>query len=187
MPPLSLTQLKYASAVRGISEKSVPGCLVARAPILIGSPVAFWPLPSPHLAAGPAAFAAGVLASLAASLPALSSPPPQAAIRTARPASKATSAASGRGTVLLLLQGDPYAERSLSEQQYVGRTLSRIATWCQGATPGGSGTPAAVPESCLPRIRSAAFSAIIIVGAFVFPRVIVGITEASTTRRPSKP
>ena len=35
-----------------------------------------------------------------------------------------------------------------------------------------------------PLIRSAAFSAIMIVGAFVLPRVIVGITEASTTRRP---
>ena len=37
------------------------------------------------------------------------------------------------------------------------------------------------------RIRSAAFSAIIIVGACVFARVIVGITEASTTRSPSIP
>ena len=39
----------------------------------------------------------------------------------------------------------------------------------------------------LPRIRSAAFSAIITVGACVFERVIVGITEASTTRNPSVP
>jgi hypothetical protein len=37
------------------------------------------------------------------------------------------------------------------------------------------------------RIKSDAFSAIIIVGACVFERVIVGITDASTTRRPSIP
>jgi hypothetical protein len=29
--------------------KSVPGCFVAMAPSLIGSPVAFWPVPAPHL------------------------------------------------------------------------------------------------------------------------------------------
>ena len=38
-----------------------------------------------------------------------------------------------------------------------------------------------------PRIRSAAFSAIIIVGACVLERVIVGITDASTMRSPSMP
>ena len=38
-----------------------------------------------------------------------------------------------------------------------------------------------------PWIRSAARSAIAIVGAFVLPRGTVGITEASTTRRPSTP
>ncbi len=42
-------------------------------------------------------------------------------------------------------------------------------------------------SGALPRIMSAAFSAIIIVAAFVFARVIVGITEASTTRSPSTP
>src|SRR3954468_16077980 len=102
MPPLSLTHLKYASVVRAISEKSVPGCLVASAPILIGAPEAFCPLPSPHFEVGPAC-AAGVLFSLAVLPPPLSSLLPQAATQTARPASKATSAADGRGTVLLLL------------------------------------------------------------------------------------
>src|SRR5690349_17411914 len=48
MPPLSLTQSKYAFAVFGMSVKSVPGCFVAMAPSLIGAPVAFWPLPRPH-------------------------------------------------------------------------------------------------------------------------------------------
>ena len=45
----------------------------------------------------------------------------------------------------------------------------------------------AVASGAFPRIRSAAFSAIMIVAAFVFARVMVGITEASTTRRPSTP
>ncbi len=37
------------------------------------------------------------------------------------------------------------------------------------------------------RIMSAAFSAIMIVAALVLPEMTVGITEASTTRRPSIP
>src|SRR6185436_13520421 len=49
MPPLSLTQVKNACAMVVIPEKSVPGCLVTIAPSLSGSPVAFWPLPRPHL------------------------------------------------------------------------------------------------------------------------------------------
>ena len=39
----------------------------------------------------------------------------------------------------------------------------------------------------LPRMRSAAFSAIMMTAAFVLPDTMVGITEASTTRRPSNP
>src|SRR5690606_21473159 len=38
-----------------------------------------------------------------------------------------------------------------------------------------------------PRIMSAALSAIITVGALVLPPISVGITEASITRRPSRP
>ena len=37
------------------------------------------------------------------------------------------------------------------------------------------------------RIISLAFSAIIIVGELVFPEVMVGMTEASTTRNPVRP
>ena len=36
-------------------------------------------------------------------------------------------------------------------------------------------------------MMSEAFSATMIVGALVLPRGIVGMTEASTTRRPSRP
>ena len=48
MPPLSLTQLKYAWAMLAPSVKSVPGCLVTIAPTLIGVPVAFVPGFFPH-------------------------------------------------------------------------------------------------------------------------------------------
>src|SRR3954452_13023784 len=51
MPPLSLTQSKYAFAVFGMSVKSVPGCFVAMPPSLMGVPLAFLPLPRPHFAA----------------------------------------------------------------------------------------------------------------------------------------
>src|SRR5690349_1395497 len=61
MPPLSLTQSKYAFAEFGMSVKSVPGCFVAIPPSLIGVPVAFWPLPRPHFDAAPARSAAAVL------------------------------------------------------------------------------------------------------------------------------
>src|SRR5579859_2746164 len=69
MPPLSLTHLKYALAMPVMSLKSVPGCLVTIAPSVNGSPVAFWPLPSPHLPvptrAAPAAATALGLATAA--------------------------------------------------------------------------------------------------------------------------
>ena len=68
MPPLSLTQSKYAFVVLPMSVKSVPGCLTLMPPSLIGSPVAFLPLPSPHFEAATALEswpeAAGVLDSL---------------------------------------------------------------------------------------------------------------------------
>ncbi len=48
MPPLSLTQSKYAFAMTGMSVKSVPGCFVAMAPSLMGAPFAFFPVPRPQ-------------------------------------------------------------------------------------------------------------------------------------------
>ena len=51
MPPLSLTQSKYALATLPIVVKSTPGISMAIPPSLIGAPVAFLPLPRPHLPA----------------------------------------------------------------------------------------------------------------------------------------
>ena len=56
-----------------------------------------------------------------------------------------------------------------------------------GVPPRRSATPAAAGAPRPARIRSAARSAIMITGALVLPRVISGITEASTTRSPSNP
>src|SRR5687767_10170834 len=67
MPPLALTQSKYALAPLVMSVKSVPGCLVTIAPIGIGVPVAFCALPRPHFEAE---------AELAAGLPAAAAVPP---------------------------------------------------------------------------------------------------------------
>src|ERR1700722_6475843 len=43
IPPLALTQAKYAPVMFSMSLKSVPGCLVLIAPMLIGVPVAATP------------------------------------------------------------------------------------------------------------------------------------------------
>src|SRR3954454_14052987 len=110
MPPLSLTQSKYAFAVFGMSVKSVPGCLVAIAPSLIGVPLAFWPLPSPHFDAA-AAGSLDALVELDDDAPPLalelvellSLPPPQAATRNAR----ATAAAAIAGAERILCIAPP--------------------------------------------------------------------------------
>src|SRR4029079_12927409 len=48
MPPLSLTQSKYALATLPIVVKSTPGISMAIPPSLIGAPFAFLPLPRPQ-------------------------------------------------------------------------------------------------------------------------------------------
>lgn len=48
MPPLALTQAKYALAMFGMSVNEVPGWLVAMAPSAIGVPVAATPGLVPH-------------------------------------------------------------------------------------------------------------------------------------------
>src|SRR3954451_22885437 len=108
MPPLSLTQSKYAFAVFGMSVKSVPGCLVAMPPSLIGVPAAFLPLPRPHFEAA-AAGSLEALVELDDDAPELElddellSLPPQAATRNAR----ATAAAAITGAKPILRIAPP--------------------------------------------------------------------------------
>src|SRR3954449_584064 len=109
MPPLSLTQAKYAFAVFGMSVKSVPGCFVAIPPSLIGVPVAFLPLPRPHFDAA-AAGSLGALLELCDDAPELELEldellllPPQAATRNAR----ATAAAAITGAKPILRIAPP--------------------------------------------------------------------------------
>src|SRR3954469_20753326 len=107
IPPLSLTQAKYAFAVFGMSVKSVPGCLVAIPPSLIGVPVAFLPLPRPHFDAV-AAGSLDALLELDDEAPPLELDeppllPPQAATRNAR----ATAAAAITGAKRILRIAPP--------------------------------------------------------------------------------
>src|SRR3954470_4918770 len=98
MPPLSLTQLKYAWAMLAPSVKSVPGCLVTIAPTLIGVPVAFVPAFFPHLVTSEAAFAVVELPPpppLPVDVLLLSSLP-HAATSTERPATSASDASACR-------------------------------------------------------------------------------------------
>src|SRR3954453_19995885 len=85
-PPLAFTQSKYAFAALSPSVKSVPGCFVAIASILIGLPVGFWPLPLPHLG----------LSTTDPLLLLLLPLPPQAATTNDRPAATTTSAVTDR-------------------------------------------------------------------------------------------
>jgi hypothetical protein len=81
----------------GMSVKSVPGCLVTIAPMRIGSPVAFCPLPKPHFAAVVAVSvvdAGVVLAELVLPLSLLSLP--QAASATDRAIASTPSTASDK-------------------------------------------------------------------------------------------
>src|SRR5919199_855089 len=87
MPPLSLTQLKYALAAVVIGVKSMPGIFVTIAPSLTGVPVAFFPFASPH-------FTAALDAVL------LVPPPPPPAARTATTPTSAIGPTSLRHLLL---------------------------------------------------------------------------------------
>src|SRR5690242_14500907 len=73
-----------------IPVKSVPGCLVTIAPRVRGAPVAFWPLPRPHLLAF-----APLVPAVDPPPPPL--PPPHAAPSSARELMTAASAKAERG------------------------------------------------------------------------------------------
>src|SRR5258708_106036 len=106
MPPLSLTQEKYACAIPVMPVKSVPGCLVTIAPSVMGSPLAFLPLPRPHFDA---------VALLVLAVPPPVEPfPPQAATSVRRQLARAANPTDDRDlrnptlmpNLLLLSQSD---------------------------------------------------------------------------------
>ena len=88
------------------------------------------------------------------------------------------------GAGVLLIEQFATVALGLAERAYV---MDRGRIRFSGPAERAQGDAGAAADGLPARIRSAAFSAIMIVGAFVFPRVIDGITEASTTRRPSQP
>src|SRR5919197_567596 len=99
-------QSKYAFAMFGMSVKSVPGCLVAIAPSLIGVPVAATPGLSPHFEASTAAAAAPPV--VAADVVLLLLLLPHALTATARPtASNATSAPDHLRSLIPLTASPP--------------------------------------------------------------------------------
>jgi hypothetical protein len=83
IPPLSLTQSKNALAVSDPSVKSTPGIFVVIDPSLIGVPVAFSPVPSPHLVSDGVVSPASLTAPPPPPLPELPSSSPQAAMTSA--------------------------------------------------------------------------------------------------------
>src|SRR3954454_19001415 len=96
MPPLALTHLKNAAADLGAELKSMPPLAVARARILIGSPLAGFPLPIPHLRADDEVSNVPMSESLVSP-----EDPPQAASATTT--GKAAAAASAARTYLFIL------------------------------------------------------------------------------------
>ena len=95
--------------------KSVPGCFVAIAPILIGVPVGFWPLPLPHFG----------LSTTDPLLLLLFPLPPHAATTRERPAATTTNVVT---------------DRPLFEPKYLFTDLSSSVT----VPPVGSGGPGVI-------------------------------------------
>src|ERR671936_600523 len=108
MPPLSLTQLKYALAMLAPSVKSVPGCFVTIAPSLIGVPVAFTPGFVPHLLTSVDAAALELPVDAgAAALVLLFLLLPQADSETARPTASTTTSAADHVLPLFPINAPP--------------------------------------------------------------------------------
>src|SRR6266480_2013114 len=163
MPPLSLTQLKYASAMLAPSVKSVPGCLVTIAPTLIGVPVAFVPGFVPHLVTSEAAFAVVVLPPTPTVDVLLLLSLPHAAINTDRPATSAISASPGRHLLqpkIVLTCDPPPPPTTVLSPRFAKRTavrktnlLARLArsqgasAACLGEVAQGSRGPSCSPAT----------------------------------------
>src|SRR3954468_12524288 len=98
MPPLAFTHLKNAAADRGAELKSMPPLAVVSARILIGLPVAGFPLPIPHFAAEGDSF------PTSESLLFPDDPPQAESAATNASASAAASAARRYLVILHLLQ-----------------------------------------------------------------------------------
>src|SRR4051794_31538829 len=98
MPPFAFTHLKKAAAERGAELKSMPPLAVVSARILIGLPVARFPLPIPHLTAE-----ADVLILPMPVSPVFPDDPPQAASTAAEASANAAASAARRYLVILRL------------------------------------------------------------------------------------
>src|SRR3954454_7594430 len=123
MPPLSLTQLKYACAVVAPSVKSVPGCFVTIAPSLIGVPVAFVPGFVPHLVTSPAAGAALVAAPPVAAVVLLLLLLPHALMATARPTASTTASAADHVLPLFPIYAPPSLDQISSRRDQTRRVI----------------------------------------------------------------
>src|SRR5919197_3757768 len=129
MPPLSLTQLKYAFAMLAPSVKSVPGCFVTIAPSLIGVPVAFVPGLVPHLLTS--VDATGVVEP-----PPVAAPPaavvllllllPHALSATARPAAITTTSAADHVLPLFPINAPPSLDQISSRRERARRAHRRV-------------------------------------------------------------
>ena len=112
----------------------------------------------------------------------------------ARDADKAAFTSSSRPAMASMSCGREVGERWRPANSRACNAFSVAGTSCATASMAGSFPASAIQSfntvasrGALPRIMSAAFSAIISTEALRLADGMVGMTEASTTRRPSSP